>query len=80
VPIVTAQGLLAHVERLPQDAAMRKKPIRYCRHLQERLVLRQIDQHLPEQIIGQPDRTVEDAGQQVTGLPWQPRHIEAAIT
>ncbi|MFH1418281.1 MAG: hypothetical protein ABII12_08365 [Planctomycetota bacterium] len=39
---------------------MQQKPIRYCRHLQERLVLRQIDQHLPEQIIRQPDRVVED--------------------
>jgi len=40
---------------------MSKKPIRHCLHLQERLVLRQIDQHLPEQIIGQPDRILEDA-------------------
>ena len=40
---------------------MQQKPIRYCLHLKERLVLRQIDQHLPEQIIREPDRLVEDA-------------------
>ncbi len=40
---------------------MQGKPIRYCLHLQERLVLRRIDQHLPEQIIRDPDRIVEDA-------------------
>lgn len=39
---------------------MQEKPIRYCLHLKERLVLRQIDQHLPEQIIRHPDRVVED--------------------
>lgn len=39
---------------------MQQKPIRYCRHLQERLVLRQIDRHLPEQIIRESDRVVED--------------------
>ncbi|MCK4343242.1 MAG: hypothetical protein KAY37_16130 [Phycisphaerae bacterium] len=40
---------------------MQQKPIRYCLHMKERLVLRQIDQHLPEQIIREADRIVEDA-------------------
>jgi len=39
---------------------MEPKPIRYCLHLQDRLVLRQIDQHLPERIIREADRVLED--------------------
>ena len=39
---------------------MQQKPIRYCEHLRERLVLREIDEHLPERIIHQADQVLDD--------------------
>jgi hypothetical protein len=43
---------------------MQQMPILYCRHLQERLALREIDRNLPEQVIRRPDRLLDDT---VTG-------------
>ena len=40
---------------------MTRKPVRYCDHLEDRLVLRRIERDLPERIIREADRHFTDS-------------------
>ncbi len=41
---------------------MTSKPVRYCDHLEDRLVLRRIEKDLPERVIREAERRFTDTG------------------